>query len=89
EGPASVGVIGGAGKKGISPGSKEAQLSVEIPDGGERTVYFTVDTEDATGAIAMEVKASGNDESTSSNLDVPVLADLPAKREESIGRIES
>ena len=89
EGPASVGIIDGAGKKGISEGSKEAQLSADIPNGSERTVYFVIDTEDATGAIAMEVTASGNDESTSSNLDVPVLPDLPAKREENIGRIDS
>ncbi|HML96348.1 MAG TPA: MG2 domain-containing protein [Thermodesulfobacteriota bacterium] len=89
EGPASTGVMDGAGEKGVSPGSKEARLDVEIPDGGERAVYFVVDTEDATGAVAMEVTASGNGESTSSNLDVPVLPDLPAKREENIGRIDS
>ncbi len=88
-GPASVGVVDGAGKKGGSPQSKEAALDVEIPDGGEKTVYFAVDTEDATGDLSLNITASGNGESTSSDMDVPVLPDLPAKREEAIGRMDS
>ena len=70
-------------------GAKEAKIDADIPDGGEKTIYFVIDTADETGAIALNIKASGNGESTDSYIDVPVLADLPASRKESVGGLKT
>ena len=69
--------------------AKEAKIEAEIPDGGEKTIYFVVDTADETGAISLNITASGNGESTSSDMDVPVLPDLPLSRAENIGSIKN
>jgi uncharacterized protein YfaS (alpha-2-macroglobulin family) len=69
--------------------AKEAKIEADIPNGGEKTVYFVVDTADETGAIALNVTVSGNGESTSSYTDVPVLPDLPMRRVEKIGTVKS
>jgi hypothetical protein len=68
--------------------AKEAKIEAEIPNGGEKTVYFVVDTADETGAIALNITAAGNGESTSSYTDVPVLPDLPLSRVERVGSIK-
>lgn len=90
DGPASVSEmkIGSDGPEGRDM-AKEVSTEVQIPDGEEKTVYFEIDTTDVTGALAVKITASGNGESTGSDIDVPVLPDLPVKRGEKIGRISA
>ncbi|KAB2833132.1 MAG: alpha-2-macroglobulin family protein, partial [Candidatus Dadabacteria bacterium] len=76
-------------KEKPAEGTKEAKIDSDIPDGSEKTIYFVVDTADETGAIALNITASGNGESTSFDIDVPVLADLPASRMENVGSLKT
>lgn len=76
-------------KEKPAEGAKEAKIDSDIPDGSEKTIYFVVDTADDTGAIALNITASGNGESTSFDIDVPVLADLPASRMETVGSLKT
>ncbi|MGB3729385.1 MAG: alpha-2-macroglobulin family protein, partial [Thermodesulfobacteriota bacterium] len=69
--------------------SSKAELNVDIPRGGEKTVYFELDTSDTTGGVQLIFQASGNSESSQVSIDVPILADLPKSTSESVGRISS
>ncbi len=90
EGPASVSEMKGGSDKQKTPSTaKEAKMEVEIPNGGEKTVYFVIDTVDETGALAIKTTASGNGESTSSDIDVSILPDLPIRREEKLGSLKT
>ncbi|MEZ4547961.1 MAG: hypothetical protein R3B51_09685 [Thermodesulfobacteriota bacterium] len=85
EGPASVGIIDGAGKKGISQGSKEAQLNADIPNGSERqsTCHRHGGRKPARSPWKSRLQATTN---RHPNLDVPVLPGSPGEKEENIGR---
>ncbi|HVY54868.1 MAG TPA: MG2 domain-containing protein, partial [Thermodesulfobacteriota bacterium] len=89
-GPGTVAPMN-TGTEGEKPseGAKGAKIESDIPDGGEKTIYFVVDTADDTGAIALNITASGNGESTTFDIDVPVLADLPASRKEAAGSLKT
>ncbi|MEQ9617992.1 MAG: MG2 domain-containing protein [Deltaproteobacteria bacterium] len=87
DGPASVREAGGGSGDEERQNKKEAGRDVDIPAGGEKTVYFTIDTADDSGALRLGVRASGNGESTASDIEAPVLPDLPQRREEKIGRV--
>lgn len=89
EGPASVSVVTDKDNDSEKPGNaNEAMIEAQIPDGGEKTVYFRINTGEDTGALAINTTASGNGESSSSDIDAPVLADLPERRTEKTGRVE-
>ncbi len=90
DGPAAVTELkSGADGQEAPAGAKEAAMEVQIPDGGEKTVYFEIGTTGVTGAVAINITASGNGESASSDTDVPVLPDLPLRRGERIGRLSA
>ncbi len=89
-GPGSVAEMkSGGDAKEKAGNAKEAKIEAEIPNGGEKTIYFVVDTADETGAIGLNISASGNGESTNSDMDVPVLPDLPMSRAENLGSIKN
>ena len=56
---------------------KPATQSVEIPNGREKTVYFTVKTGGASGNVRFTVTAAGNGERSRSTTNVGVRPDLP------------
>ncbi|MFI5323966.1 MAG: alpha-2-macroglobulin, partial [Thermodesulfobacteriota bacterium] len=90
QGPASVGEMKiGSDKRSAAGAKKEAKIEVDIPNGGEKTVYFVIDTVDETGALAIKTTASGNGESTSSDTDVSILPDLPMRRDEAVGNLKT
>jgi uncharacterized protein YfaS (alpha-2-macroglobulin family) len=63
------------------PGSitveQPAAQAVEIPQGREKTVYFTVKTGDVSGEVRFTATASGNGEQSKSTTNVGVRPDLP------------
>jgi len=75
------------GKKADGGQKKEAEQDVKIPNGGEKTIYFTINTFDETGDVSLKLSLSGNGESTTSTTDVSIRPDLPVERIENAGRI--
>ncbi|HWP90845.1 MAG TPA: alpha-2-macroglobulin [Thermodesulfobacteriota bacterium] len=66
---------------------KQSIKEIAIPNGSERTVYFTITTFDETGNVSLNISASGNGETTSSTTDLSIRPDLPVERMEKAGRI--
>jgi hypothetical protein len=58
--------------------AEEPVRTLDIPAGKDRTVYFTVKTDDAEGVAGLTLKAEGNNESTEAGTELLVRSPLPA-----------
>jgi uncharacterized protein YfaS (alpha-2-macroglobulin family) len=73
--------------EGDSGQKKQSIKEIAIPNGSEKTLYFTINTFDETGDVHLKLTASGNGETTSSTTDLSIRPDLPIQRTEKAGRI--
>ncbi len=64
-----------------------AVQTVEIPQGREKTVYFTVKTGDVAGNVRFVATASGNREQSKSTTNVGIRPDLPVVAVEDAGAV--
>ncbi|HYH46855.1 MAG TPA: alpha-2-macroglobulin family protein, partial [Thermoanaerobaculia bacterium] len=65
----------------------DAAQNVQVPNGRERTAYFTVETGGAAGDVRFVVTAAGNGTSSRSTATVGVRADLPPLATERAGAV--
>ena len=63
-------------------------LSIDVPNGAERLVYFPAKTGENGGDVHFEVTAEGNQQSIHATADLPVRPDLPARTRESAGAFQ-
>jgi uncharacterized protein YfaS (alpha-2-macroglobulin family) len=63
-----------------------APMTVDIPNAGERTVYFALQAPAQPAAMALEITATGNGHSAKASATVPVRWDLPMESIHDSGR---
>jgi len=73
---------------GVARTGPENAAQLDVPDGRERTAWFTVTTGTDTGQARFVFSATGNGERARAEVEVPVRPDLPPVSREAAGAVD-